>query len=286
MVTNVQAESFSPHNVLGMSTQAVYLTDPMGRPSETSTDEPLNPSENGQPTSDENTDTNNEGHDWKKRYADLKSYTDKKMASFESSLNDLKTQNSDLSSKYQEVQISKKTMPKTPEEFEEFKGRYPDLAAMIETAAMMVSGDQSKLVEAKLKQIEQANAQIQGERGWEELKKYHPDVESIKNDPMFGMWLEEQTPEVKSLIRSPNPKTIAKGLDLYKKDAGIKTPDQKAEERKNNTRAPQTPQRVEMNSGAKRTYTELEILKMSEAEFLKHKDDIVAAQYEGRISKR
>lgn len=283
MPTNVQPAEFSPHNVLGMSHKAVYLTDPMNKLPETSDE--LNPDDGAETPPDnlrQNPDTNSTEHDWKKRYSDLRSYTDKKMATLEDKVDALTTQ---LETKPTQVQDTP-SMPKTPQEFKEFKEKYPELAAMIETAVMLNQETVQAKLSQRLKQVEDTAARVNSDKGLEELKKYHPDVLEIKDDPRFHAWFNEQLPEVQNLLRSPNPKTIAKGLDMYKVETGIaKTPKQKADEVRNASRAikanPNT--RVEINDGSPRIYKESEIDKLSNSEFEKLQDDIKAALYQGRV---
>lgn len=279
MPKNVNPAEFSPHNVLGMSTKAIYLTDPMNAKPDTSDDEPLDSPESQQNTSHENTEeANSKGHDWEKRYSDLRKHSATKEANMQAQLDDLKTQ---LSNQTQQAP----KMPKSPEEFSAFKEKYPELAAMIETAAIQANQTTSSAVTERLKKIEQDNAQLRGEKGWQELKKIHPDVDAIKDDAVFIAWFEEQPLEVQKLIQSPNIKAIAKGIDMYKAEMGIKTP-KKDESAREASRAVKTgPQRVEINTGAKRTYTDAQVSKMSDKEFETLQEDIKAALYDGRYLK-
>lgn len=268
-------------NALTKPIGTVYLNEPMGKPQEDeSQTDPLEPAGTDEPTSATLTD---EEKTYKKRYDDLKAHYDKGInnakAAFESQISELKQQVSELTTKAPAPE-----MPKTAEQFKEFQEKYPDLAANILTAAAMVSAKSSTAVEQKLKQLEEKQNAYSAEKGIAELKKYHPDFELIKDDPRFLEWFNMQEAEVKKLITSPNPKVIAKGLDLYKEYAGIKTPAQKAEAKKDATRDVKTPNnRVQIGEGQKRTYTNAEINKMDIKEFEKLQPDIIAAQYEGRI---
>jgi hypothetical protein len=269
-------------NSLTQPIGTVYLNEPMNSiPQEDeSQTEPLEPAGSDEPTSATLTD---EEKTYKKRYDDLKTHYDRTKASFESQLSELKTQVSELTTKAIE-KVAAPEMPKTPDEFKAFQEKYPDLAANIMTAAMMAAAKSSSVVEQKLKQIEEKQNAYSAEKGVTELKKYHPDFETIKDDPRFIEWFNMQEVEVKNLIRSANPKVIARGLDLYKEYAGIKTPAIKAIDKKDATREVKTPtNRVQIGEGQKRTYTNAEIHRMSEKEFEKLAPDIIAAQYEGRI---
>lgn len=271
------------HNVLGMATKTVYLNDPINQAPEEDENktEPLEPSENGEPTSA----NSNQEVDYKKRYDDLNIHVRNIKTSFENQISDLKSQLLNTTNKLVSETTTLPKMPKTPEEFKAFEAKYPELAGMITTAAMMVSANTTSAVDQKLKLLEEHQNALRAEKGVTELKKYHPDFEIIKDDPRFIEWFNMQTPGVKALIQSTIPKDIALGLDKFKEYAGIKTQVQKVEARKDATREVRTPNsRVQIGEGQKRTYTNAEINKMSITEFEKNKDDIIAAQYEGRIT--
>lgn len=268
-------------NMIGIVQKpVVYLNDPMNKPQETEEDltnpAPQDSSENESPTEG----SGNEQTDWKKRYSDLR----KRDAALESTIAELKTQVNELKlTKSQEPAVQ---MPKTPEEWEAFETKYPELAAQIKTGAAMVFKSSSSVIADKLKQLEEIQNSIRSREGVIELKKYHPDFEEIKDNPRFHAWFIEQTQEIQGLIQSSNPRTIAKGLDMFKVETGIgKTVSQKAEAKRDATREVKTPSRVQLGEGQKRTYTEREINRMPMHEFEKHKEDIIAAQWEGRISK-
>jgi hypothetical protein len=269
-------------NVLSAPSRTVYLHEPLNKePDKEDETEPQDTPESVELTS---ANLSQEEETYKKRFDDATKYIRELKTSNETQINELKTQLNELSTKLITDKAAPSVMPKTPEEFKEFKEKYPELVAMITTAAMMVSADSSTAVEVKLKALEDQQKAISAKEGITELKKYHPDFEQIKDDPRFVEWFNMQPVEIKNLIRSPNPKVIATGLDKFKEYAGIKTPAAKKEDKKAATRDINTPtNRVQIGEGRKRTYTNAEINKMPMAEFEKNKDDIIAAQYEGRI---
>lgn len=281
---NKPVEGYKPHNVLGMANKQVYLTDPMNAPKDTSEDEPK--VENNEDTSLENPDKgdNTPNHDWKKRYSDLKTHYDSTKNHTDSTLNDLKTQISELKTQLNSEREEKRIMPKTPEEFNAFRTKYPELADNIITAVMMTADDKSSAVREKLKELEEVTAAIRAKEGLNELKKYHEDAEELKDDPKFIDWYRQQPSAVQALIQSPDPKVIAEGIDLYKLKMGLKkSPKEKKEDAKDAARVVSSPQRVKIEDNGKRIYKESEIFKMSPKEFEKNQDDIRAAQYDGRL---
>lgn len=270
------------HNVLSAPSRTVYLNEPLDKtPDEPENKtEPQTESENTEPTSAKD----NQEETYKKRYDDIKTHYDRTKSSYEARISELEVKLTDMTNKVVSEKVIAPQMPKTPDEWKAFSEKYPELAAMITTAAMMASANTSSVVAEKLKQLEDKQNALSAREGVEELKKYHPDFESIKDDPRFAEWFNMQPTEIKNLIRSPNPKVIAAGLDKFKEYAGIKTPAQKAEAKKDATRDVKIPtNRVQIGEGQKRTYTNAEIFKMSMPEFEKNAEDIKAAQYEGRI---
>lgn len=270
------------HNVLTGPTKTVYLNEPMNKQitEEENKTEPQDTPESVEPTPASNT----QEETYKKRYDDLKGHYDRTKASYDAQLAELKTQVGALTDKAVTEKITNPQMPKTPEEWKAFSDKYPELAAMITTAAMMATANTSSVVAEKLKLLEEKQNALSAREGVVELKKYHPDFETIKDDPRFIEWFGMQTSAVKALIQSSNVKDIALGLDKFKEYAGIKTQSQKAEAKKDATRDVKTPTgRVQIGEGQKRTYTNAEIYKMPMSEFEKLQDDIKAAQYDGRI---
>lgn len=264
------------HNVLTGPTKTVYLNEPMNKtPEEEDKTEPLESSGNEQPTSAPLT---TEEETYKKRFDDATKYIRELKASNDAQIADLKTQLIESTTK-----STTQEMPRTPEEWKVFQEKYPELAANMLTAAMMVAKQSNTIVEQKLKQLDESTKALNAREGENELKKYHPDFDEIRNDPRFHEWFKVQMPEIKTLIQSPNPKVIAKGLDMFKDYAGIKSKVQKVEAKKDATREINTPNRVKIGEGQKRIYSSGEIWKMPITEFEKNQEDIKAAQYEGRI---
>lgn len=269
------------HNVLTQPAHAVYLNDPMDKPTDLEDKtEPLTP-ESNEPTSASNGSNDDT---FKKRHDDLKRHYDSVVPALRSEVGELKSQISELTTKLSEKEVSSFKPPLTKEETKAFVDKYPEVANNIISIASDVVSRSNSVINEKIKQLEEKTNSLSSQNGVLELKKLHPDFEEIKDDPRFHDWFGRQPKEVKALIQSPNPTVIALGLDKYKEYAGIKTTVQRAEAKKDATREPKVPtSRVQIGEPGKRTYTNAEINKMPMSEFEKYQDDIKAAQYDGRI---
>ena len=84
---------------------------------------------------------------YKKRYDDLKKHYDSK-------LNEFKQRELELIEQAQQGQV-KYTPPKSQEELDEFKQKYPDVYNVVETVASMQSESRAKSLEEKVKLLQQ-----------------------------------------------------------------------------------------------------------------------------------
>ena len=77
------------------------------------------------------------------------------------------------------------TPPKTLEELQEFKEKYPDVFEVVET----VAGVQTEAKVAKLRQdlesVKQREKTLEKEKAFEELLRLHPDFNDLKTDEKF-----------------------------------------------------------------------------------------------------
>ena len=87
--------------------------------------------------------------DYKKRYDDLKKHYDNKLNEFKSREEELLKQ-----------AIPEYKAPKTEEELEEFKKQYPDVFEVVETVAHLQSESKAKVLEERLSQLQEREAQM------------------------------------------------------------------------------------------------------------------------------
>ena len=150
--------------------------------------------------------------DYKKRYDDLKKHYDSKLNEFKIREQELLNEAASNRPAYQ--------APKTEEELEEFKTKYPDVFEVVETVAHMQSESKAKVLEERLSQLQEREAQMLKQSAEERLMEKHPDFDEIRNSDDFHSWAKEQPQSIQDWIynNSNNPDLASRALDLFKKD--------------------------------------------------------------------
>lgn len=159
---------------------------------------------------------NAEERTFKKRYGDLRRYSQEKEKDFQKQIDELKSQLSQATQKEMKL-------PKSDEDIEAWAKEYPDVAKIVESIAMKKAKEQSTTLEKKLKEINEFNEKTVKERAEVELMKIHPDFDTIRDSDDFHNWAEEQPQWVqKALYENDNDaKSAARAIDLYKADRNI-----------------------------------------------------------------
>ena len=258
-------------------TQALLEPRPYKRkvePEDTATDSKDTSSEE-EATPVEERPVNAEEKVFKKRYDDLKRHYDSTVNKHKEDISSLKRQLEENAEKIQ--------LPKTKEEVDAWKKKYPDVYDIIETIAYTKADEKSKLVQTKMKDLETAQANVAKDRAEVELQKLHPDFAEIRADDKFHEWVETQSPEIQGWLydNTSNAKLASRAIDLYKIDTGIT---KKASiSKKEASKAVTSTSKKDVEAGDKKIWSVSEIAKMKPHEFAKHEKDIDLARAEGRI---
>ena len=223
-----------------------------------------------------------ETHDYKKRYDDLKRHYDEKVGEFKA---EIETLRKTMTQHAQEMPRGV-TPPKTAEELEEFKERYPDVFEVVQTVSSLQTESQVAQLREELGSIKEREQELEKQKAFEELLRLQPDFNDIKTDEKFLTWLGEQPTSISDGIYKNNKdaRWAARVVDLYKADVGITT--------KKKTKSPsaadavtKTPARQVSTeeTGDKKIWKASEIGKMKPWEFEKAEAELDAARAEGRI---
>jgi hypothetical protein len=218
--------------------------------------------------------------DYKKRYDDLKKHYDSKLNEFKVREQELLNEAASNRPAYQ--------APKTEEELEEFKTKYPDVFEVVETVAHMQSESKAKVLEERLSQLQEREAQMLKQSAEERLMEKHPDFDEIRNSDDFHSWAKEQPQSIQDWIynNSDNPDLASRALDLFKKDLGIEASPKKTTSKKTKSAADMVSTKTtSVEPKSEKIWSEREIAAMSMAEFDKHEAEISEAMQEGRITK-
>ena len=218
--------------------------------------------------------------DYKKRYDDLKKHYDSKLNEFKVREQELLNEAASNRPAYQ--------APKTEEELEEFKTKYPDVFEVVETVAHMQSESKAKVLEERLSQLQEREAQMLKQSAEERLMEKHPDFDEIRNSDDFHSWAKEQPQSIQDWIynNSNNPDLASRALDLFKKDLGIEAAPKKTTSKKTKSAADMVSTKTtSVEPKQEKIWSEREIAAMSMAEFDKHESEISEAMQQGRIIK-
>ena len=218
--------------------------------------------------------------DYKKRYDDLKKHYDSKLNEFKIREQELLNEAASNRPAYQ--------APKTEEELEEFKTKYPDVFEVVETVAHMQSESKAKVLEERLSQLQEREAQMLKQSAEERLMEKHPDFDEIRNSDDFHSWAKEQPQSIQdwSYNNSNNPDLASRALDLFKKDLGIEAAPKKTTTKKTKSAADMVSTKTtSVEPKQEKIWSEREIAAMSMAEFDKHEAEISEAMQQGRITK-
>ena len=232
--------------------------------------------EKGEEATKEDENLSKEELSFKKRYGDLRRH----MAS--------KDKETEERIKALEDQLSKATrnelvLPKSDDEIAAWTKKYPDVAGIVETIADKKARERSTDLDKRMKDIEKMRVDAVKEKAEAELMKLHPDFIDIREDDKFHDWADEQPKWVQDALYEnvDDAKSVARVIDLYKIDAGVKTKksDGKSAASAVNTRSKTTPTSDDSNNN----WRESQIEKMSDKEYAKNQESIMEAMRTGKF---
>jgi hypothetical protein len=212
---------------------------------------------------------------FKKRYDDLKRHYDSTVNKHKDDIEKLKRQ--------LEENANKINLPKTKEEVDAWKAKYPDVYDIIETIAYTKADEKAKKVESNLKELESQQLAVQRDRAEVELAKSHPDYNEIREDEKFHEWVAKSDSTIQGWLyeNTTNAKLAARAIDLYKMDTGYGK--KKTAKSLEASKSVTSTNKREVDTSNKKMWKISEIAKMKPAQFARHEKDIDLARKEGRI---
>jgi len=223
-------------------------------------------------------DLSAEEKNFKKRYGDLRRHSQEKEKEFQAQLDTLKAQ-LDSATKNELV------LPKSEDEVEAWAKKYPDVAGIVEAIADKKASERSSELDGRLKEIEALRTTAKREKAEAELVSMHPDFEEIRADDAFHSWAEKQPKVVQDALyeNSEDAKSVARVIDLYKSDKGIK-PSKASSSDKAAASSVKTKGRATPDTDDSSNYlSESQVEKMSMKEYEKRMEEIFDAQRNGKF---
>jgi len=227
-----------------------------------------------------------EDHDYKKRYDDLKKHYDTKLNEFKSEREQLASELEAV--KHRAYELPRGTRPpKTMEELEDFKERYPDVFEVVQTVSSVQTEAQIAKLRQDLETVKKREKTLEKEKASEELLRLHPDFNDLKSDEKFLKWLDDQPEQISDGIYKNNTdaKWASKIISLYKAEMGIsnKKPTRSKESDAAMSVTRQQPKEVATKDSTKKIWKGSDIARLKPWEFEKVEAEIDLARQEGRI---
>ena len=212
---------------------------------------------------------------FKKRYDDLKRHYDSTVNKHKDDIEKLRLQLQENADKI--------NLPKTKEEVDAWRQKYPDVYDIIETIAYTKADEKAKKVESNLKELESQQMAVQKDKAEVELSKLHPDFSEIREDDKFHEWVSKQDSTIQGWLyeNTTNAKLAARAIDLYKMDTGYGK--KKTAKSLEASKSVTSTSKREVDTSNKKVWKISEIAKMKPHQFAKYEKDIDLARKEGRI---
>ena len=223
-------------------------------------------------------DLSPEEKNFKKRYGDLRRHTQEKEKEFQAQLDTLKSQ-------LEAATKNELVLPKSEDEVEAWAKKYPDIAGIVEAIADKKASERSSELDGRLKEIESLRTTAKREKAEAELLSMHPDFQEIRADDAFHSWAEKQPKVVQDALyeNSEDAKSVARVIDLYKSDQGIKTKKTSSSDKAAASSVKTKGRSAPDTDDSSKYITESQVAKMSIKEYEKRMDEIFDAQRSGKF---
>ena len=224
-------------------------------------------------------DLSAEEKNFKKRYGDLRRHMQEKEKETALKLEKLQSQ-------LESATKNELILPKSDEEIEAWAKTYPDVAGIVEAIADRKAMERSDDLDKRLKEIEKLRSQARKEKSEAELYNLHPDFATIRGDDAFHEWAKDQPKIVQDALYDnvEDVKSVARVLDLYKVDKGIKTTKRASSEDKSAASSVKARKAAPIDPNDSSSYLrESQVAKMSIKEYEVRAEEIMDAQRSGKF---
>ena len=225
-------------------------------------------------------------HDYKKRYDDLKSHYDRKQNENKQKLEELEAK-ARLAEKNKAM--ASYTPPKSDEDLEQFKKKYPDVYDVVETISQKQASRQVESLQEEVKTLRKREEDLVVQSAYRELVNAHPDFTELKDSQEFIDWLNTQPSSISDGVtkNSKDSKWAIRVVELYKADNGLSKskPSSTVSAAQSVTKTKAKSVNVSGDTN-KKIWKQSEIQKMSSRAYEKFEKEIDIAFREGRVDTR
>ena len=214
---------------------------------------------------------------FKKRYGDIQRHmaeTEKKQAA----------QIKRLEEQLEKAAKNELVLPKSKEEIDAWSSKHPDVAGIVEAIAEKKANERALELDERLQEIEELRSTAKREKAEAQLVAIHPDFEAIRADDEFHAWVDTQPKVYQDALyeNSEDVKSVARVIDMYKLDKGIKTKKPSAD--KGAASSVKTRGRTVVDAEeSSKTLSESMVKKMSLKEYEERQDEIMSAMRSGKF---
>ena len=219
-----------------------------------------------------------EEKNFKKRYGDLRRHVQDKEQEWKIKFEKLEQQ-------LNAATKNELVLPKSEQDIEAWAKKYPDVAGIVEAIADKKANERAADLDGRLKEIEELRTTAKREKAEAELAALHPDFSDIRKDDAFHNWAEAQPKWVQDALYEnvEDAKSVARVIDLYKVDKGIKSKAYSSSDRgaaaSVTTKRTTSPNHEESSNYLR----ESQVAKMSMKEYEKRAEEIFEAQRQGKF---
>jgi len=184
--------------------------------------------------------------------------------------------------------------PKTLEELEDFKARYPDVYDVVETVSHLQSEAKTEELKAQLSVLQERESVAIRREAESELLNKHPDFTAIRDSDEFHDWAKSQQEDIQAWVYN-NPHNVglaSRAIDLFKQDMGLigsrlQSKQTRKKSKSSNSKAADMVSTktttVDTNLGQPKIWTQEEIAALPMDEYDRLESEIDRAGEEGRI---
>lgn len=230
------------------------------------------PEEDDQQVEDKKEDTkpaSREEESFKKRYGDLRRYSQEKEREWQEKFDALEAKLSNPAT----------AMPTSDEDLEAWINTNPDVARIVQTLVAKEAEKRIKGTEDKIRKIDEDRYELTRQKAEQAIRDAHSDFDSIKESDDFHDWADDQPKWVQDAIyeNADDPRSVIRVIDLYKVDKGL-TKNAKKQQDRDAVSLVKSKSRPNLDDDSGEVaYSESKVAKMSDKEYEKHQDKIMEA---------
>ena len=216
-----------------------------------------------------------EEESFKKRYGDLRRYSQEKEKEWQEKFNALEARLNNPST----------VLPSSDEDVEAWVNKNPDVAAIVQAMAAKEAEKRLKGTEEKIRKIDEDRYELTRQKAEQAIRDSHSDFDQIKDSDDFHDWADEQPKWVQDAIyeNSDDARSVIRVLDLYKVDKGLTRNAKKQQDREAASFVKAKNKASFEDDAGEASYSESKVSRMSDKEYEKHQDKIMEAIRTGKF---